>query len=616
MPRSDAMSSDPNSAAEAAVAIEPQATAERPSSAEVPSSAEGPSSAGPPSSVGPGVTVHRGPPPLPRRRPPRSLASIVATHNPFYAMATALVFYGVRVSFPPGEHPHYSALLAGCLATYVALLVATAIFLRKIRALWEDLRMVALLVVVMLPGISITFDDHLVKYPDSGLFYAVGGALLAAVVSEVLLVGLRVRLPAGYRIPYHLLTAAFFLYPIVVRRFADSASDPRLLWTMFGFAPLVCAILLLCLPAVARGRAYVSQNGTPWNWPLYPTTIFALLTVCAAGRAWYLCRSFHFVGDQQGIFGTYFLVPLVFAAAAWCAVGGVKARNRNAQVAALLLPILAIGAASIGSSSDYIFRDFLVRYQKAFLTLPPLATIYLAGAFYGALWAYRVKSSAVLTFGLLLWASVVGPDSRDAFDFRPMNGYLVAPAAVLSSIRALHRRDPFWWACACGAWTFVAMIVARQFPGAPTAFIGFHTLLVLAAGAAIGLGRERGRPFGLLASLLVAVAGLHALQRTDRELFHCLPKPVADWYPLAASVAALLYARGAADATMALSAAIVALGAALRWTVHLYLLLKQHVRGLDFIALGLGCLAIALGVSYLKARRQKTTGPPAVESPG
>jgi hypothetical protein len=39
-------------------------------------------------------------------------------------------------------------------------------------------------------------------------------------------------------------------------------------------------------------------------------------------------------------------------------------------------------------------------------------------------------------------------------------------------------------------------------------------------------------------------------------------------------------------------------------------LLKQHVKGLDFIALGLGCFAVALGVSYLKARQRKATGPP------
>jgi hypothetical protein len=540
-----------------------------------------------------------------RRRPPRSLLSYVVTHNPFYALATALVFYGLRVSFPPGESPHYSALLAACLATYVAMLVGAAVFLRRINALWEDLRMVALLVVVMLPAISITFDEHLVKYPASGLLYGLGGALFAGIVSEVLLFGLRVRLPVGYRIPYHLLTATFFLYPVLVRRFADSAGDPQLHWTMFGFAPLVCAILLSCLPAVARGHAYVSQNGTPWGWPLYPTTIFALLTVCAAGRAWYLCRSFHFVGDQQGIFGPYFLIPLVFAAAAWCAVGGVKSGNRTAQIAALLLPILSIGLSSVGSSSDYIFWDFLARYQRVFKTLPPLSTIYLATAFYVALWACRVKSSAVLTFCLLLWASVIGPDSTGATDFRPLDGYPIAAAAVLSSIRAVHRRDSFWWACVWGSWTLLSVIVSRKFPGAPVAFIGFHTALVLAVAAAIGLGRERGRPFGLLAALLIAVAGLHALKRSEPILFNGLPTAVANWYPPLAAVLAFSYAALFRNEPMAMAATVVALTTIAKWTIHGYMLIRPNVRGLDFIVAGLGCLAVALRISYLKARRQR-----------
>ena len=49
------------------------------------------------------------------------------------------------------------------------------------------------------------------------------------------------------------------------------------------------------------------------------------------------------------------------------------------------------------------------------------------------------------------------------------------------------------------------MLAGEKLPGAPPAFIGFHTALLLAVAAAVGLGRERGRPFGLFAALLIAV---------------------------------------------------------------------------------------------------------------
>jgi hypothetical protein len=82
------------------------------------------------------------------------------------------------------------------------------------------------------------------------------------------------------------------------------------------------------------------------------------------------------------------------------------------------------------------------------------------------------------------------------------------------------------------------------------------------------------------------------------------------------------YAWGMRDLAMGSAAASVMLGVAARWTVDLYLMLKEHVRGLDFISIGLACFALALGVSYLKARRRISTDPPpaaetpATETPG
>jgi len=309
------------------------------------------------------------------------------------------------------------------------------------------------------------------------------------------------------------------------------------------------------------------------------------------------------------------MIPLVFAAAAWCAVGGNQARNRNAQIGALVLPLVAIGLSTVDPSRDYVYGEFLKRYQSVLLARPPLVTIATAAACYAGFWACRVRTSAVLFMAMLLWASVVGPDSPSAFQFGPISLYPILAAALVSSLRGIYRRDPFWAGCAVACWSLSAMLAATRLSGAPVAFIGFHTVLILAVAAAIGLGRERGRPFGLFAALLVAVAGLHALQRSGRLLFEGLPPVVADWYSLAVVLLATPYAWGTRDLAMGSAAAGVATGAAARWSVHLYALLKQYVRGLDFIALGLGCFAVALGVSYLKARqREASKERPASES--
>ena len=84
---------------------------------------------------------------------------------------------------------------------------------------------------------------------------------------------------------------------------------------MFGFCTAAGGVFLALLPAIRRGAGYVSDNGSPWQWPWYPWTLFGVIGLAVCLRAYYLCVSFHAATGSQTIFGFYFLVPFLWVVA-------------------------------------------------------------------------------------------------------------------------------------------------------------------------------------------------------------------------------------------------------------------------------------------------------------
>ena len=85
-------------------------------------------------------------------RPPRGFARFLYSSNPFYIVSADLVFVGLRISFGPGGPASYSWVLAIGLATYTLLLATTACFLIRVGKLWDDLRSLLLVIVMMFDG--------------------------------------------------------------------------------------------------------------------------------------------------------------------------------------------------------------------------------------------------------------------------------------------------------------------------------------------------------------------------------------------------------------------------------------------------------------------------------
>jgi len=66
--------------------------------------------------------------------------------------------------------------------------------------------------------------------PEQGYVCSLLGLLFAIGLSEGLLCAARLRLPALFRVPYHLLLALFFLYPVFLSLHQDEPRSDEMMW--------------------------------------------------------------------------------------------------------------------------------------------------------------------------------------------------------------------------------------------------------------------------------------------------------------------------------------------------------------------------------------------------
>jgi hypothetical protein len=250
-------------------------------------------------------------------------------------------------------------------------------------------RTVLLLVVLMFLATSVTFDELLVMNPARGIPLYLGGLAFAVAVTEGLLRGIRLRLPAGFRVPYYLTLGLFFLYPLALVPVLREPHGEALLWGLFGFSPAAGLVFLTLLPAIRRGRDYLRDNGSPWPWPFYPWSLFVFLAVAVVGRSVLLCWSLHLLdgeGFTQVIFGPYFLVPLGLALTVLVLELGLVSRHRPTQLVALLLPVGLVVLAGIGHRAEPVYREFLDLFTARLGGAPLFLTVLVAAGFYLYAW--------------------------------------------------------------------------------------------------------------------------------------------------------------------------------------------------------------------------------------
>jgi hypothetical protein len=526
----------------------------------------------------------------------------VGTNNPFYVLSAGFFLAGLWISFGGQTQSEETWALMSGLAGYTLLLALTAFVLVRFCKLWDDTRTVLLLVVLMFLAMSVTFDELLVEEQPTGIACYLAGLLFAVAVTETLLRGIRLRLPALYRVPYYLLLGLFFLYPIVLSTLVHGPRSEGLLWALFGFTPAAALIFLTLLPAVRRGPGYIQANGSPWPWPLYPWVLFGVFGVAVAGRAWFLCVSMDLLNmglRGQLIFGPYFLVPLGFAAIILLLEMGIVSRNRRVLLVALAAPaMLLLLSVSGDRPGDRIYQGFRALFALRLGGSPLFVTLVLATGYYLYAMIRQVPhASEGLTIAL---AGLAVVRSEILIDGSP----LTQAAAALLAIALLQLALGAWqhkaWRCVLGATALVAGWTLALGDGiARTELLAFHmTLLaILLIGALFDDAFARSlRMFGASLGLCACVTAVMI-----PESFSKLPPWVVEIYPPAMAVLIAVYGLLAACRP-----ALLMGGFGLTpWLASLglrgYGSLRQLVLGLDYLLVSLTLFAMALGISLFKS---------------
>jgi hypothetical protein len=529
----------------------------------------------------------------------------VCTNNPFYVLSAGLFLAGLWVSFGgQAEDVQTRALMSG-LAGYTLLLAVTACLLVRFGNVWDDVRTVLLLVVLMFLATSVTFDEVLVLDPGRGSACYLGGLLFAVAVSEGLLRGMRLVLPAWFRAPYYLILALFFLYPLALSPLLTQPRSEGLMWGLFGFSPAAGLVFLTLLPAIRRGPDYVRANGSPWRWPLYPWALFGLLGCAVPARAFLLCWSLHqldSVDRDRLIFGPYFLVPFGLAVAVLLLELGLVSRRRGVLRAALAAPAGLVALALVGHHDDPIYQGFLGSFAARLGGDPLAVTLLAAAGFYAYAALRRVPLSAEALTAALAALAVVGPDTLNQGEFvAPRPEPLLAVAALQLGL-GIWRRNALRCLAGTGCLVAVAALALPEEAG-PSPFralTAFHLALaaVLIVGAAFN--DALGRVLRVAGASLVLLACLVALFGLP-DLPESLPVWAVGSYPLV--MATLLAGYGlllrhrpsCAVAGLVLAGWLAGAGWRGYWS------LRQVVTGLDHLALSLALFALAVLISLVKS---------------
>jgi hypothetical protein len=551
---------------------------------------------------------------------PGGLVRWVCTSNPFYVLSALLVCVGLWVSF--GSHVEAAqtyALLFG-MAGYTLLLAVTGCLLVRFVGVWDDVRTVLLLVVLMFLATSVTFDEVLARTPGRGIACYVAGLAFAVAVSEGMLRGMRLTLPALFRGPYYLILALFFLYPVAITPLLDRPRSEALSWALFGFSPAAGLAFLTLLPAIRRGRGYVRDNGSPWRWAWYPWTLFGVLAFGVAARAALLSWSMHHIevaATEPYIFGPYFLAPFGLCGAVLLLEIGLVERRGGAVATALAVPAVVSVLAMVGHRPEVFYQTFLAEFTARLGGTPLYLALLASAGFYAYAASRRVPMAVEALCATLAALAVVAPETLDLGGLaRPRPVPILGVAAVQLGL-GLRRREA--WRCLVGA---CALAMAATLAPAGTGLVSqrgplaFHLVLaaVLVVGAAFddALGR-------LLRAAGTAVATLACLAvLTGRA--GAVPPWAVEVYPLA--VAAVLVAYGLAlghRGSLACAGLVVACWlSAAGWRG--YRSLRHVVVGLDYIALGIVLFALAVLTSVAKGglltRRVAATGAKATGPPG
>jgi len=277
---------------------------------------------------------------------------------------------------------------------------------------------------------------------------------------------LKIRLPVLFRGPFHLTLGLFFLYPVLLAHLldhvGDSAAQRGFEWTLWGillFPTAAAGITLLLLPAVWSGPRHVAHNGTPWRWPMFPWSLFAVLGVAVVLRSYWLSISFHPYPGTKSAFGVHFLVPFLLAVSVVVFELGRSAGRKWVQTISLAAPHLLLVVAFPGEGYSKVYGQFLDLFMDRFGS-PVVMTWWGLLGLHAYAWLRGSRHGESGLVAMLVLGSVLGADTMDLRSLRfPAIEPLLA-ATVLLVVKAIWQpaQSVRWflaWSAAIGTLTVV-----------------------------------------------------------------------------------------------------------------------------------------------------------------
>ncbi len=272
----------------------------------------------------------------------RAIVRRLYSSNPFYVLGACLLFAGLRLSFDTESDAYTSERLLLWLGGFTTLTAALGFALIRWGQVWDDVRSLLLLVLLLIVGMSVTLDQIVATdlVHGTGLTALLWLYTLAMVV--LLTRGLGMRLALAYTLPMMALLSAIIGYPLLVKWLLDARYADLAKLSLAVYPTLGGVLALTLLPAVRRGPALAEPNGTPWRWPLYPWSMFVILAAGFVGRAYYLCQSFGIGGRDDHICGLYLFAPCLLAIAALILEETLRRGHRAAQAFVILCSFFVV----------------------------------------------------------------------------------------------------------------------------------------------------------------------------------------------------------------------------------------------------------------------------------
>ncbi|QDU27822.1 hypothetical protein ETAA8_29130 [Anatilimnocola aggregata] len=412
---------------------------------------------------------------------------LLYTQNPFYLIGTFLILLGLQQSL--GQEPLLatSGLLTSLLAGYTVLLVLIGVVIVRWGQLWDDVRTILLVVVLLFYMLSTSLDVHVLESPSRGTALLLCGLAFCLGLSEFLLRILRLQLPAPYRWAFYLSLCLLFSYPIALAWLSDYRCYEARSWVIGSFALAASLPLLALIPAARSRTAVPVPCAATWQWPFYPWSLFVYLTVGLGLRAWWLTISFDPTKGEGNSFHPYLLIPLLLVWSLILLEAGLVHHRRYFLAGGLLLPAAAILLGYWGPGSSSAEAAFLARVTNT-LGSPPQLAVWSVLAFQA--WAYwrtasgpwNLASEVALTSTAIL-ACMTGKHTLDwqtLTDANPSGIALVAAAFMANAMRQQSSYRALVAALLGGCYLWLTDIA--KFPADPDRFWLMHApvLVILA----------------------------------------------------------------------------------------------------------------------------------------